>query len=62
MEILTGRMIAIGQLLDDDHIIMKLILKDENPNLDGFQYTLLSQNNGFHPVKGDALQIHHIDF
>ena len=37
------------------------LLKDENPNLDGFQFTLLSQNNGFCPVKGDALQIHHAD-
>ena len=51
-----------GQWLEDDHIkLAQDLLKDEHPNLDGFQSTLLSQNNGFRPVRGDALQIHHIN-
>lgn len=51
-----------GQWLYDDHMkLAQRLLKEEFPKLDGFQSTLLSQNDGFCPVKGDALQIHHIN-
>ena len=54
--------IITGQWLDSDHMrLAQQLLQDEHPHLDGFQSTLLSQNDGFCPVKGESVQIHHID-
>ena len=54
--------IITGQWLDSDHMrLAQQILQNEHPLLDGFQSTLLSQNDGFCPVKGESVQIHHID-
>lgn len=36
------------------------MLQAEFPQLDGFQSPLLSQNDGFSPVQGEAIQIHHV--
>ena len=54
--------LTCDQWLDDEHMkLAQQLLKDEYPNLDGFQLTLLSQNDGFWPVRGDAVQIHNIN-
>ena len=37
------------------------ILKTQFPHLGGLQCIMLSQNNGFSVVHGEAIQIHHIN-
>ena len=51
-----------GDWLMDTHISQaQEILKTQFPHLGGLQCTLLSQNNGFSVVHGEAIQIHHIN-
>ena len=51
-----------GLWLTDEHIgLAQELLEKDYPQISGFQCTLLSQNDGFVPVKSDsdALQFHH---
>ena len=51
-----------GDWLIDTHISgAQEILKMQFPHLGGLQCTLLSKNNGFSAVYGEAIQIHHIN-
>ena len=50
-----------GYMLTDEHIqLAQELLQTEFPELDGFQSTLLSQIDGFCPVRDEAIQIHHV--
>ena len=50
-----------GDWLTDSHISRaQEILKTQFPHLGVLQCTLLSQNNRFSAVHGEAIQIHHI--
>lgn len=51
-----------GNWLTDEHIALaQVLLKSEYPHIVGFQPTVLSQNDGFVPVRSssESLQIHH---
>ena len=51
-----------GDWLKGTHISQaQEILKTQFPPIGGLQYTLLSQNNRFSAVHGEAIQIHHIN-
>ena len=51
-----------GDWPTDTHISRaQEILKTQFPHLGGLQCTLLSQNNGFSVVHGEAIRIHHIN-
>ena len=44
-----------GGWLSDEHIeLAQEILKDQFPNIDGFQSPLLSENDGFVAVQGEG--------
>ncbi|KAL5487221.1 hypothetical protein EMCRGX_G019798 [Ephydatia muelleri] len=48
-----------GEWLTDDHMFYaQELLRMQFPTIDGWQSTLLAQNNGYLPAKMDAIQIH----
>jgi hypothetical protein len=48
-----------GEWLTDDHMFYaQELLRMQFPTIDGWQSTLLAQNNRFFPAKMDAIQIH----
>ena len=48
-----------GEWLTDDHMFYaQVLLRIQFPTIDGWQSTLLAQNNGYLPAKMDAIQIH----
>ena len=48
-----------GEWLTDDHMFYaQELLRMQFPTIDGWQSTLLAQNNGYFPAKMDAIQIH----
>ena len=48
-----------GDWLTDEHTFYaQELLRMQFPTIDGWQSTLLAQNNGFLPAKMDAIQIH----
>ena len=48
-----------GDWLTDEHMFYaQELLRMQFPKIDGWQSTLLAQNNGFLPAKMDAIQIH----
>ena len=51
-----------GDMLTDEHIhLAQEMLHTQFPHLDGFQSSLLSQVDGFSPVRNESIQIHHVD-
>ena len=48
-----------GEWLTDDHMFYaQELLRMQFPTIDGWQSTLLAQNNGYLPAKMDTIQIH----
>ena len=53
------KQIVKGYWLTDEHMhFAQELLKEQFPQIEGWQSTLLAQNNGFIPIKMDAIQIH----
>ena len=53
------KQIVDGDLLTDEHMFFaQELLRIQFPKIDGWQSTILAQNNGFLPAKMDAIQIH----
>ena len=53
------KQIVGGDWLTDEHMFYaQEPLRMQFPTIDGWQSTLLAQNNGFLPAKMDAIQIH----
>ena len=53
------KQVVDGEWLTDDHMFYaQELLRMQFPTIDGWQSTLLAQNNGCFPAKMDAIQIH----
>ena len=53
------KQVVAGDWLTDEHVFYaQELLRMQFPTIDGWQSTLLAQNNGFLPAKMDATQIH----
>eukprot|EP00731_Ephydatia_muelleri_P033277 Em0027g25a len=53
------KQVVSGEWLTDDHMFYaQELLRMQFPTIDGWQSTLLAQNNGYLPAKMDAIQIH----
>ena len=52
------QMVGVDWLTDEHMFYAQELLRMPFPTIDGWQSTLLAQNNGFLPAKMDAIQIH----
>ncbi len=51
---LVEEILAEDELTDEHITFANALLRQQFPSIGGFQSILLSQNNGFHPVKSEC--------